>query len=560
MEREPHATPVRWEGEITRRRLLEAAGVVGLGAMIPGVLAGCGGSSKHGASDTNGTPATSGSAGETASIAHLDVINTTMPDRLSGEHLVAGLGAMVLLSCEAALLVDSQGNVQPNLAKFEQPNPTTVVLTFRDGVKFWDGTPLTLEDVVYSYRLVQSKKATLSSYWSSVKSMKPSGNTLTIKLAEPNAQFLYGITYTPIVSKAYGTKHGDAIGSPSVLNMGTGPWKFREFKPGDSISYVANDGYWGGKPSIEQITVRLVTDSSTALLSVRSKEVTANLVVPAAEYKQYADIDGVRVQKGSSAEVGMFWADSRKKPFDDVHVRRAIQHCVDRSKIIDGALRGLGSPAITLPVKEQLARVLTSQQMGRVWSRLEELTAYDLDMARRELSQSSVPKGFSFEVAATQTESTVVRAMQVLAQSLQQIGLHLTVKEVSPSQYQQDIFSHTQQFMVLTGTPETPDPGFYPMLLFSSWERAPKGVYNLAEFSSPEIDKAVRQLTQIPLSGSSRQRGELISKILLHNAEQALYQPMYHPTALLAVDDSYEYKDWNAQWFMTRWPNHFVTA
>ena len=163
------------------------------------------------------------------------------------------------------------------------PNPTTYVYNLRKGVKFWDGSPLTTADVIYSLQRSASKEggSELATFFGSVASMKATGpSQITIKLKGPDPFFRYSLAVTPIGEKAFWSKHLKDIGTPDVMNMGTGPFKFVSFTPDQGVDARRNDRYWGKKPAVENLKLKFITDPNTLLLAIRSHQVDGTFKVP----------------------------------------------------------------------------------------------------------------------------------------------------------------------------------------------------------------------------------------------------------------------------------------
>jgi peptide/nickel transport system substrate-binding protein len=134
----------------------------------------------------------------------------------------SGSATVISVGCETLVRYDKNGALTPGLAdSFSTPNPTTYVYRLRQGVKFWDGKPLTTADVIYSLQQAASKAAgsQLASFYTSVKSMTAKGRTITIKLSSPDPYFRYTLAITYILEKAFWQKNGKNVGTPGTLTM-----------------------------------------------------------------------------------------------------------------------------------------------------------------------------------------------------------------------------------------------------------------------------------------------------------------------------------------------------
>src|SRR5713226_7533465 len=199
-------------------------------------------------------------------------------------HSADAVSASVIsLGMETLVQYDELGRLKPNLASsFSPPNATTYVYNIRKGVTFWDGRLLTTGDVVYSLEQSASKAAgsQIASFFSDVTSIKATGpRTVTITLKSPNPFFRYSIAVTYIGEKRYWSQHLKDLGTPGVLNMGTGPFRFTKFVPDESVSMVRNGKYWGRKAAAKKITLKFIVDPSTRQLAIRSHQVDGTFQV-----------------------------------------------------------------------------------------------------------------------------------------------------------------------------------------------------------------------------------------------------------------------------------------
>ena len=151
--------------------------------------------------------------------------------------------------CEQLLVQSADGAIGPGLATLTYPDSTTLVFDLKSGVTFWDGNPMTPDDVVYS--LQRNTIASLGGFYgavfTNVKSITVTGaSQVTITLSKPDYWLADELAATPgwIVEKKYVEAKGKDFGSPTGGVMCTGSYKLQSCKPGDVLSVVRNDNYW----------------------------------------------------------------------------------------------------------------------------------------------------------------------------------------------------------------------------------------------------------------------------------------------------------------------------
>lgn len=539
---------------LSRRDVLAKGGLVGAAALLPGLLAACGSDS--------GTTATGGATGADAQrpIDELSLIVPVMSTRLDGLRGGSQLNGIVNIALEPLILLDEDFELVPNLAtRFEQTGPTTYEFEIRDGVEFWDGTPLTPADVVYSVELHKNPESELHSYWRYLKRVSARGTTVTVEMTQPRSQTLLAVANVPILSKRYYERNKAKIGTPGVLNMGTGPWKFETFVPEESLVYTANEKYWGGAPHIKRIVATYVTESSTALLAVRSGTENGNLDIPAGpEVTQYQRLSNVRVQRSGAGLRGAFFAfDTRKAPWDDVHVRRAFRHCIDREAVVQAALAGFGTPAVTWVPAEDMERILPAEEVASLYERFAEDGAFDLERARAELAQSSVPDGFEAEITVSDAEIDLRRTCEIVKETLKEVGIDLTIKVAPLNVVTEEMFvKHAYSLGIIGGQAGIPDQAAIVTLVNDSANRLPDGIFNVAEYENAEADKLIDTIHATPLDDPARV--DALVELMEVTNRDVPYAMIYHPDSVMAIAEEYEYKKFNGQWYATRWPDQIV--
>ncbi|UOQ88801.1 ABC transporter substrate-binding protein [Agromyces endophyticus] len=257
--------------------------------------------------------------------------------------------------CESLLRMKADFSIEPGLAsEVAQPDDTTVVYTIRDGVTFWDGTPLTVDDVVYSLDRQVGETATsyFSSYFQNVESVAATGpNQVTVKLTKPDVLFTQAMATAAgaIVQKAAAESQGEAFGTPDGGLQCTGPFSLEAWNSGKSIELAAYPDYWDGAPLVQKLSFSFIADESTAVNALRTGDVDGQyFYLPPAGLSQLANSDAVTTTYGDSL---VFWT-MMTTNFDgglgDDRVRQALSLAIDREALTKVVFQGAGIPATTL--------------------------------------------------------------------------------------------------------------------------------------------------------------------------------------------------------------------
>ncbi len=328
--------------QASRRTFLKAAGVLGTATAFTATLAACGGPSKS----TDKGAANTGTVNKDLSIeAGISYSLSTGFDPMSSS------GATPL----AANLHIFEGLVELDAATREPYNALaaadpkkiddkTYQVTLRDGAKFHDGSPVTTDDVAYSFeRVLDPANAALFAQFiffiDSVK--KVDEKTVEFKLNTPFTGFGPRISVVKVVPKALAEKDQKAFDANPV---GTGPYKFVSAAKDDKIVFARFDDYNGPKPALAKgMTWFLLADASARVTAMQSGRVQAIEDVP------YLDVDALKnkVDVESVQSFGLLFLmfNLSRAPFDKKEVRQALHYALDKESIIKTALLGNATAA-----------------------------------------------------------------------------------------------------------------------------------------------------------------------------------------------------------------------
>ncbi|MDB5488578.1 MAG: transporter substrate-binding protein [Reyranella sp.] len=259
-------------------------------------------------------------------------------------------GAYITLSLcyqtwEPLVARDSDDKLIPALAeRWESLSPTHWRFHLRQGVKWHDGTPFTAADVKFTIdyiidpKTVYARKTRIAGL---VSTEIVDDKTVDIRTSAPAPLLLRGLADIPIEQKAISEKLGLVVAQRKPV--GTGPWKFVEWVAGDRYDLIANDDYWDGPPAMKRLRIRAIPEGATRVASLVAgetdiiEEVPVDLL-PSIEKRRNLKIDAV---ESSVSLVHTF--DTRKPPFNDVRVRRALDYAIDKQTLLKQMLGGYGS-------------------------------------------------------------------------------------------------------------------------------------------------------------------------------------------------------------------------
>jgi peptide/nickel transport system substrate-binding protein len=240
---------------------------------------------------------------------------------------------------------------QPGLALSAESNADASIWTFhlRDGVTWHDGKPFTADDVVYTIRSWLGKRSFLESLAAVILDSngirKRDRHTVEVTLTRGVAEFP---TITALYN-AYVIQDGASLNS----TVGTGPFKYKSFTPGQRSVFIANRDYWRtGEPYVDTLVIdSSYTDDSARVNAALSGSADVVTAMPYALAKAYAASGSLRVGNAASSSFQNIVCRVDQAPFTDVRVIQALKLLIDRPTIIESAFDGYGSTSNDCPEK-----------------------------------------------------------------------------------------------------------------------------------------------------------------------------------------------------------------
>ena len=536
-----------------RRRLAVAtACAVSLAALTACTESSAG--SRDGSADGGGSTARTIEPGQAASDQVVDLLTVGIPGQvptLNPNENIASGQFVNGLAMETLLRIDQDGNLQPWLATdWEVVSDTVYEYTLREGVKFWDGTELTSEDVKFAWDQLREGG---QPFFSAIESIDtPDRYTVVVNLIKPNAAWQYtpGLFYSFIYQKAFFQQEPKSFGQPGRLVMGTGPWQVESLTPTTGMELSAYPGYWGGEPPIKRISVKSFADENAMALALRADEV--DIAMSIAQPKNFdAAAGGDVTTTASTCAIALLGMPTQTAPFDDVHVRRAVAHAINRDDIVAAKQGGAGDPLTTLIPPAVLASLADEDEVEEALDGLPKYE-FDLEKAREEMAQSKVPDGFEFEFLTT---SMYARVAQVIAAQLAEINIDVEVNSVGDTEYTTKLIGEPKERPLTfseTGAC-TPDPSWNDLWLGSAPEGGPSTL-NFANFTPPRIDELQDEgLATV----DPAERLDIYTEILDIVGTEVPYVPLYEEGTTYASAD-YELQDFGSYWSNTPWALNLV--
>jgi peptide/nickel transport system substrate-binding protein len=322
------------------------------------------------------------------------------------------------------------GEVLPALAESWEPAPDGLSWVFhlRPNVTWHDGTPFTAEDVVFSFDRAMAPNSTYAQkqLFDGINEVTAIDDpTVEIGLDVPKGSLLANLAWgdAVIVSPA-------SIDNDRTHPVGTGPFMFKDWVQGDRIELVKYPGYWGTPAKLDRVTFKFISDPTAAYAAMMSGDVDAFPVYPAPEnLAQFQADPRFQVIVGSTEGETILAMNNKRPPFDDIRVREAVAHAIDRQALIDGAMFGYGTPIGSHFAPHNAA-----------YEDLTALSAYDPEKSKALLAEAGV----------TGLRPTLVlpppayarRGGEIVASQLRAVGIEPQIVNVEWAQWLEQVFKN----------------------------------------------------------------------------------------------------------------------
>jgi peptide/nickel transport system substrate-binding protein len=435
--------------------------------------------------------------------------------------------------------VNEQLELEPDLCQSYRvyDNGKRYVFYLRRDVRWHDGEPFTAQDVAFTFDRIMDPTTNTVRRSGYVINGKPitwhvvDKYTIEARLPEPLGPFLFRAS-TGILPKH---KLIDQAINTAAFNrqpIGTGPFKFHDWKSGQFIRLIQNNAYYAGQPKVPGILFKIIPDAQTAMLALKRQDVHINAVLPK-DYNRYEKLDYLRMARWYGLNYTYLAFNLQKPLFADKRFRQAVAHAVDQQKIVDTVLQGFGRPAYypsspvswAYPPKD---KPLYAYNPERSHHYLESLGYQRNESGRYERNGQPI----SLVLATNQGNKYREKTVALIQQYLSEIGIDVRIQLMEWS-------------ALLKLTKDTSEPTGFDLIVLgwnigvdpdssSVWHSReyPHG-FNFIGYSNPQVDAgldAARQYTH------SSDRKSIYHQIFTKIANDLPYLFLYHTESIVGVN------------------------
>ena len=429
------------------------------------------------------------------------------------------------------------GDLVPGLARSWTASEEADTFTFKlaPGVQFHDGQPCTADDVRFTYEMVADTKVAspLNVYVANLKSIDtPDKSTVTLRFNGPNVLMMPGVSAMGILPKHLWAGADPRKSQYLAQPVGTGPFKLKDWQRGDHLTFVANRDYFRkGRPYLDQVIFKVVSDAATGIQSFRNGELDAVLSqgvpggLPYALVRQIVDAKPPNIVTNEFVQAfsQILWMNCAAPPFDNPKVRRAIAHSINKDLIVKALLQGFGR------VQDSVVGNFPSMR----WAHDPAIKSdYSPARANQLLDEAGYPKkaGGRFKITILATEGFRVKLSEALRAMFTAVGIESSIQSSTWAPYIQRIRQDrdTAGMIWTIFIPRQVDPSL--ILDYLSPKNAKPGGSNYSQWTNARAGELIEAARA---TGNQAKRKGMYQEIQKIVADEAPVVPLY---SALGVD------------------------
>jgi glutathione transport system substrate-binding protein len=384
---------------------------------------------------------------------------------------------------------DKEMKVIPVLAENYSVNDNATEFTFklRKGIKFHDGTPFNAEAVKANLDRLTDPNSTLirSSLFKVVKeTIVIDEYTVKVILSEPFGAMINTFAHPAamMISPQALKQYGDEVSKHPV---GTGPYMFEEWQPGDHLTVKKNPDYWNATGNeVDSIIFKPTPENGTRIAMLQAGDADIIYPVPTESVKSIDGKNGIIVETNPSIVVQYLSMNTLKKPFDDPRVRQAINYAINKEAFTQVVFNGFASPlkSVIAPNTQ-----FYSEQKGY---------DFDLEKAKKLMAEAGYANGFTATLWGN-NNSTSMKAMEFIQQQLAQINIKVTIESMESGTLSDKIWNvktpEEAEIQLYYGgwSPSTGDADWGIRPLLGGKESYPPFSYNTAYYNNEKVNKLI---------------------------------------------------------------------
>jgi peptide/nickel transport system substrate-binding protein len=440
--------------------------------------------------------------------------------------------------CEGLMQLQPDYSITPGLAEsVDSPDASTFIYTIRQGVTFWDGTPMTTDDVIFS--LNRQLNPDEGSYWAgglveNIASITKTGDwEVTVALTKPDSTF-NSYMVTPVgnvVSQAFREAAGDNFGTPTGKVMCTGPFSVGDWNQGQSISLERNDNYWNTEKMARaaQVDINFIVDSAAIANALSTGAIDGSYDVPLGAITALQGATNGTLYLGRSTQLVAIIG-TGNGAFADPAVRQALMMATDREAIAATVFEGTAQASASLVPNNGWSYGADTFKTGRAAL---PSTTVDIEGAKTVLEGATVDITQTIKIVYPSERTYYADIISEIANGARAIGLTVEPEGVPSAQFGA-FFSDSEaraghDAFVTNNYMDVPDP-----LAFLRTIVGTGGAQNYNDFSDAEIDGLLDQAAAAP---TDEERAGIVNDLQTLVMAELPWIPIVDPSVLLFMNN-----------------------
>jgi peptide/nickel transport system substrate-binding protein len=459
---------------------------------------------------------------------------------------------------------DRELKVEPALAQsWQQTSPTTWRFSLRPNVRFSDGTPFTADDVVFSIVRAKAQGSNVAGSLASVKEARKIDDlTVELETHVPNPILLEEITGIGIMSRAWAERNNATRSADLTTReenyatrnaMGTGPFVLVSREP-DRRTVLAPNATWWDRPAhnLTRVEFNVIANDATRIAALISGEVDMVYTVPPQDTDRLRRTPNITVHQQAETRTiylgfdqlrpELLKSDVRgRNPFQDIRVRQAVNHAIDRNAIVRTVMRGQARPT----------GLMIGPGINGHTDAGDQVPAYNPDLSRRLLAEAGYPNGFGISMDCPNDRYVNDEAVcTAVVAMLARVGIRVNLVAQPRARYFAEILGprYNTSFYMLGWSPNTYDAhnAFFNLMASRQGDR---GMFNVGGWTNARFDELVQQMA---VETNRERRQAMIDEANRIHTEQVGHIPLHQQVVVWAARSNIQLQQLADNWFPLR--------
>lgn len=445
--------------------------------------------------------------------------------------------AAMAIACESLLRQNPDLTNGPGLAtKAEYTSPTSLVITLRDDVNFWDGTPMAPADVVFS--LNRQKDPANGGFYGSVfvnvTDIKATGDHEVTITTSSQDMALLGELSGPVgavVQQKSVEEQGANFGTAAGSVMCTGPYKLASWKVGEGVTFDRNDAYWDTTlpMKLKSITIKGVSDEAVSTSGLLTGEIDGAYPIISSTLDQLRASDAVTVTEGPGYGISAFIVSNFDGALKDKRVRQALSMAIDRQGLVTALYKGAAYPARAIAVPGTWG--YAKDVFTKAWNELPDVSVTDVEAAKKLVEEAGAA-GQTVRIGMSSELNPLAVTAGEIQRAAESIGLKAELVSLSAAAYITFFIDAKAREAVdgflTTNYPNYADPlGIYATMI------APAGSQAYNGYADPA---AVQLVADARSEVDDTKRAEKVVELQKVITDENLWIPLVAPTNVLVMN------------------------